>query len=245
MLQQIRREVGNATPLTLLLGAVIGAGLTRWLIQPLNLVTTFALETTTLNSVQIFSPLVVNLVWIGSCVPARLVLDSASRDLGKSSEAGLCGGHRHGRTLLLLPWFILGLFPSQLPRLPTPDLEPRSAPLLRLPHAHRRRSRHAATHCFCSGLASMTYLISKRCRSHPDRLAALISTAMVDGSVTVVLLEVCWLAILPPGHHGPFMNDLPPEGDLPPPARPGAGSRGSEDVPGERLGTSLQLRQSQ
>ena len=203
MLQQIRREVGNATPLTLLLGAVIGAGLTRWLTQPLNLGTTFALETTILDSVQIFSPLVVNLVWIGSCVPARLVLDSDGRTGASHQRLGFAVATAMAGALLLLPYFILGLFLASSLASPRTDLEQQLplffgslTPML-IGIAMLR------TVVFAAASASITHLIGKRCRSHPERLPALISAAMINGSTTVVLLEVFWLAILPPAIMGP------------------------------------------
>ena len=203
MLQQIRREVGNATPLALLLGAVIGAGLTRWLIQPLNLATTFALETTTLHSVRIFAPLVVNLVWIGCCVPARLVLDAASRAGTGHQRLGFGAATAMAGALLLLPYFVLGLFLASSLASPRPDLEQQLplffgslTPILIGTIVLR-------TAVFAAASASITHLIGKRCRSHPEQLPALISTAMINASVTVVLLEVFWLAILPPAIPGP------------------------------------------
>ena len=69
MLQQLRRDVVGAAPLAVVLGGAIGAFVTQWLLEPLRLSTPFALETTTLANVQIVAPLVVNLIWIGCCVP--------------------------------------------------------------------------------------------------------------------------------------------------------------------------------
>ena len=203
MLQQIRREVGNATPLALLLGGTIGAGLTRWLIQPLNLGTTFALETTTLSSVRIFAPLVVNLVWIGCCVPGRLLQDSAPQPRPGRRTLGFPVATAMAGALLLLPYFILGIVLASSLASPRPDLEQQLplffgslTPVL-VGFAMLR------TAVFAAASASITHLIAKRCRGHPEQLPALISTAMVNCAITVVLLEVFWLAILPPAISGP------------------------------------------
>lgn len=50
--------------------------------------------------------------------------------------------------------------------------------------------------------ASLCHIIGKRCRQHPEELAALISTSIVNCALSVVLLEVFWLAVVPPSFNG-------------------------------------------
>lgn len=50
--------------------------------------------------------------------------------------------------------------------------------------------------------ASLCHIIGQRCRQHPQELAALISTAIVNCAFSVVLLEVFWLAVFQPSLNG-------------------------------------------
>ncbi|MCP9915762.1 ABC transporter permease [Cyanobium sp. ATX 6F1] len=202
MLHRVRHELLRAAPLALVIGGVIGAGLTRGLMEPLRQGSTFALETTSFVTAQIFSPLVVNLVWIGCCVPARVELASRIQARPGAHILGPRLATAMLAALLLLPYFILAAFTASVLASPRPDLTEQLPLFLGSLTPWVVSSAVLRTLLMAAASASLCHIIGKRCRQHPEELAALISTSIVNCALSVVLLEVFWLAVVPPSFNG-------------------------------------------
>ncbi len=202
MLQQLRRDVVGAAPLAVVLGGAIGAFVTQWLLEPLRLSTPFALETTTLANVQIVAPLVVNLIWIGCCVPQRVQLagriqPSVGRHLlGARVATAMLG------SLLLLPYFLLAVVLASVMLSPRPDLSEQLPLFLGTLTPERLGSAMVRTAVFAAASACLAHAIGKQSRRHPERLPNLISLAIVCCALGVVALEALWLTVLPPAALG-------------------------------------------
>ncbi len=202
MLLQVRRDLLRATPLALVMGGVIGAGLTRGLIEPLRQGGTFALETTSSSTVQIFAPLAVNLIWIGCCVPAKVELAQRIQARPGAHILGPRVATAMLAALLLLPYFVLAAFTASVLASPRPDFTEQLPLFLGSLTPQVVGSAVLRTMLFAAVSASLCHIIGKRARQHPDELAALISTAIVNCALSVVLLEVFWLAVVPPSLNG-------------------------------------------
>lgn len=202
MLQQLRRDLVRAAPLALVLGGAIGAFVTRWLFEPLQLSTAFAVETTTLANVQIVAPLVVNLIWIGCCVPLRVHLAGRIQPsmgqhlLGARVATAMLG------SLLLLPYFVVALVLASVLVSPRPDLAEQVPLFLGTLTPERLGSAMVRTAVFAAVSACLAHGIGKQSRRHPERLPSLISLAIVSCSLGAVALEAIWLTVLPPAALG-------------------------------------------
>jgi hypothetical protein len=198
MLQQIRRELLAAVPLTVLLGGALGLGLTRLLQVPLRQSPTFSLETLVQVGVGIFAPVGVTLVWITCAVPPRVGAAAMAGSGGRMASirpllsAAFC-------VVLLLPWFIAAMLlagvlvserpdpPAQIPMLLA------LLPLSSLPAAALRAAPAAA---LCAALCRW-----RGRRLVPDRPEDLVRGIVqaLGASVLVVLgLEAIALAVFKP-----------------------------------------------
>lgn len=202
MLLQIRRELSRAAPLTLVLGAAIGAGLTRSLIEPLRQGITFALETTTLGAVEIFAPVVVNLIWISCCIPEQVALAGQSAPATGTHRLGLRVISAMAASLLLLPYFVVSVLLASVLASPRPELSEQLPLLLGALTPAGVGSAVGRTALFAAAAACLCHLIGRRSRRHPADLPILISAAMVNCSLTVILLEVVERVMLSPSFIG-------------------------------------------
>ncbi|WP_255087800.1 hypothetical protein [Synechococcus sp. Tobar12-5m-g] len=202
MLRQIRRDLSRAAPLTLVLGAAIGAGLTRSLIEPLRQGITFALETTTLGAVEIFAPVVVNLIWISCCIPEQVALAGQSAPATGTHRLGLRVISAMAEALLLLPYFVVSVLLASVLASPRPDLGEQLPLLLGALTPAGVASAVGRTALFAATSACLCHLIGRSGRHHPADLPILISTAIVNCSLAVILLEVVGRAMLSPSFIG-------------------------------------------
>lgn len=202
MLQQIRRDLSRATPLTLVLGGAIGAGLTRLLLEPLRQGTAFALETSMVEATDLFAPLVVNLIWISCCVPDQVALSGqilpgagGQRSWGHGFGVGVAAAM--ATTLLLLPYFVVSVLLASLLASPRPDLGAELPLMLGALTPSAVGLAVGRTLLLAATSASLCQLIGRQGRRRPGALPALISTSIVNCALAVILLEVFLRAIVP------------------------------------------------
>ncbi|MEB3323018.1 MAG: hypothetical protein VKI81_09375 [Synechococcaceae cyanobacterium] len=208
MLDRLLRDLAEATPLALLLGAALGAALVGLLTGTVGESSNESLEVLVLGSLQVLAPIGVTLIWILRLAPLR-VEAAARRHLRASSPGrrGLFAGRQGQRemtvaaltALALFPWFEGALLLGGLLATPRAGLGLGSevAELFRLMNATDLGQGLLRAGLFAAAAEAVCLRKGAQVRATLEELPRLIADAIPEALLAVTALEGAWLSLVP------------------------------------------------
>jgi hypothetical protein len=213
MLRRILPELGEAAPLALLVGAVIGAAMVSLVSGTLGQSTNESLQALALGSLQVVTPVGVSLIWICRCAPLRLA-EGVRRQLRQPPRsAGVPRAWTWNveemlsaacSAMLLVPWFEAGLLVGGLLLTPRAELGLASElrELISLMRVSDLLQCFLRTAVFTAAAQGLCLRKAAQVKHSEVELAVLLADALPECLLLVMGLEVIWLTLFVP-LHGP------------------------------------------
>ncbi len=189
LLQDIRRELGEVTPLAIVMGAGLGAGMTSLMVGPLSQSSDLALEALALIGLQIFGPVGVALIWTSRRAALQVArITPWRRSIAAASLSAMA----------LLPYFLGALLLAGMLITPRDDLGSEVDRLLgsldpwTLPQSLLR------TALLTGAAAAVCHRKARQLLRAPQELPRLVADATTECFLVVVVLEVVWILLIDP-----------------------------------------------
>jgi ABC-type transporter Mla maintaining outer membrane lipid asymmetry permease subunit MlaE len=210
MLRRLREQLLEGVPLACGLGAGLGFSLAQVLTGPLRQDSHLTVDLLTLLTLRVFAPVGVVLVWI--CRSAPLRLHEAAR-IARARRSGAPGrrepgpprawlalelSHTAASCVLLLPYFAGSLLAAAMIVTPQEGLLSELRNLFRGLPALELLSGILATMLFAVTAQLICLLAGWRSRRGPAGVAAMIGRTIPTCLLTVIGLELIWIALLAP-----------------------------------------------
>jgi hypothetical protein len=184
-------ELNAAAPLTILMGAGLGAAFTQLMIGPLGQSSDLSLAALALIGIQVIGPAGVVLIWVTRCAPERVAHGEGLRQ--DVATAILC-------VIGLLPYFLGALVLAGMLLTPRDDLASEVDRLMgSLDPLDLLLS--LLNTALCGAAAALVCLRkAAQLRRSPDRFAGIIADAIAESFAVVVALQLLWATVLKPFH---------------------------------------------
>jgi hypothetical protein len=206
-LPRILPDIANTAPLVIVAGGLLGAGITDLLVGPLGIESRLALEALVLGGLQIFAPVVVNLIWVSRSAAFQVAHGSTHQGGEVGVRRGLDWHPREFRisaavltVLLLLPYFLASMFLAAIITTPRADLLSELSGLMGMIHGPALLQCVLRTGFFAVATTAVCLHKGSQHRAGMQPLPQLISDAIIESYLLVIALEILWLAILDPLH---------------------------------------------
>jgi hypothetical protein len=189
LLQDLQRELAEVAPLTVVMAAGVGLGLTQLLVGPIGQASDLALEAVSLIGLQVFAPVGVVLVWLSRTAPLQV---ARPRPWWR---------HLSGAALIamaLWPWFMAALILAGMLATPRDDLASELDRLIGSLDPPMLLVSLIRTAILATAAAAVCQRKARQLHSGRGDLPRGVADAITEAYLLTMLLEVGWISVIDP-----------------------------------------------
>ncbi len=189
LLQDVQRELAEVAPLTVVMAAGMGLGLTQLLVGPIGQASDLALQAVSLIGLKVFAPVGVVLVWISRTAPFQVARPRPwGRHLGGAALSAVA----------LWPWFMAALICAGMLATPRDDLASELDRLIGSLDPPMLLVSLIRTAVLATAAAAICQRKARQRLPGRVDLPRRLADAITEAYMLTMLLEVGWLGVIDP-----------------------------------------------